>query len=346
MNQLNPFFERNYTCPVCQMKFTSLSIRSSAIYLEKRESDFHCLYRGINPLHYSIIVCPVCKYAASNNMFGKELTVAMVKQLSLALSQLPANNTDFSKERDLDTVLESFKMAIRTSQLKKSGPGELAGLLLAAAWICREANNAELENSYLDEALKYYQQAFEKSSSHIGNLTDIQATYLIGELFLRRNQYSEAINWFNRTIVHPKIKTNPAVEKQAREQWQVAREEANKQKAEGTLTEQNQPEKIKANIDKNNNQAKEAEISKKKPAPAPRARSTMQMMSSLYSDQIDWLNQIVNRGYDNSKTLVSKEQVLRSLLDACREYLNDEIPTKFSSEAELKALWLEMLKSK
>ncbi|CFW97246.1 Zinc finger, RING/FYVE/PHD-type [Syntrophomonas zehnderi OL-4] len=351
MNQVNPFYNRNYTCPVCQKKFTSLSVRSSAIYLEKRESDFHCTYRNISPLHYSIIVCPACKYAASNNLFAKELPLTIVEQLALALAQLPSNDTDFSKERDLDMVLETFKMAIRTSQLKKSEPGELAGLLLAAAWICREANHEELENTYLAEALKYYLQAFEKSSSHIGNLTDIQAAYLIGELHLRRGNYNEAVNWFNRTIVHPKIKTNPAIEKQARDQWQVARELAHQQKAAGTAVQPNQTKSAQDHVTADNHSKNDINKTKEpsptgNSSPPARNRSTMQIMANLYNDQIDWLNQIVNRGYDHSKHLVNKEQVLRSLLDACQEYLEGEIPTQFSSETELKTVWLELLSSK
>ncbi len=335
MNRLNPFFERSYTCPICMMKFNSLAIRSSAVYVEKRETDFHSIYRGINPLHYSIIVCPVCKYAASNNLFSQELPVATVNQLSLALAQFSSGTNDFTRERDLNTSLESFKMAIRSAQLKKSSPGELAGLLLAAGWICREAEMAEQENYYLDEALRYYQLAFEKSSSHIGNLTDVQVAYLIGELNLRRGNYGEAISWFNKTITHRNIKTNPAVEKQARDQWQIAREFSKEQKTNVSLADQGQAQTVKA--------ATAASSPVPRPAQTNRSRTTMQMMSNLYRDQIDWLNQIVNRGYDGSKSLVTKEQVLRSLLDACKEYLDGQIPTNFSNEAELKTRWLELL---
>lgn len=54
----------------------------------------------------------------------------------------------------------------------------------------------------------------------------------------------------------------------------------------------------------------------------------------------------MNRGYDYSKTLVTRDEILKSLLDACREYLDGKIPEEFSSEAELKMRWLELLKNK
>ena len=325
------------------MSFKSLAIRTSAVYVEKRESDFHSVYRGLNPLHYSIIVCPVCKYAASQQSFAKELSSAMTKQLGLALSRLETSDMEFNKERNMDTALESFKLAIRTAQLKKSRPGELAGLLHAAAWICREDNNAELERAYLDQALNFYQQGFEKSSANIGNLSDVQVAYLIGDLSLRLGRYTEAINWFNKTISHPKIKLNPNIEKQAREQWGVARDLS---KSQSSSPAESSPEKseasqVKPEVDQTSSDAVQPGAKK---SASSMHRPSMQMMTNIYSDQIDWLNQIMNRGYDHSKKLLTREQVLRSLLDACREHLDGKIPEEFSSEAELKSRWLELLK--
>ena len=69
----------------------------------------------------------------------------------------------------------------------------------------------------------------------------------------------------------------------------------------------------------------------------------MQMPANLYADQIDWLTRIVNNGYNNTKTLVSKEQILRALLDAVIKKLEDNLPQEFSSEEELKALFGELL---
>ena len=69
----------------------------------------------------------------------------------------------------------------------------------------------------------------------------------------------------------------------------------------------------------------------------------MQMPAHLYADQIDWLTRIVNNGYNSTKTLVSKEQVLRALLDAVIKNLDKNLPEQFSNEEELKALFGELL---
>ncbi|PKM76483.1 MAG: hypothetical protein CVU90_12500 [Firmicutes bacterium HGW-Firmicutes-15] len=346
MAELSTYFERKYTCPICQMIFTSLAVRSSKVYIGERESDFHTIYKGANPTHYSIIVCPACTYSASNTLFATPLPMNLVKGLSAALTQMPLEKpVDFSKERDLDTVLLSFKLAIRTAQLKKVAPGELAGLLLAAAWITREAGNSESESYYLEEALKHYLQAFQKSSSHVGNLNDVQAAYLIGELYLRNNNYSEAVNWFNIAIFHPNIKMYPAIEKLARDQWSLAREKA-----------KNTPETVpskdnKSELDNNVSIKTPEEVppvaeAVTKSNSAPQRRNTMQMMVNLYPDQIEWLNQIVNRGYEASKKVISKDQIIRAIIDALMEKMDGDLPANFSNEKDLQAKLLELLESK
>lgn len=226
MSSNNPLFLRQYTCPLCKTSFKSHSVRSSAVYVEKREADLHVIYRGHSPLHYSIVVCPTCEYAASNSTFNEPLPDKLEVQLARALKVLKGENRpDFGGERDVNVALLCFQLAVRTAQLKKVSPAELAGLLLGTAWVAREADQPEIEAEYRREALKYYQQAYQ-DSDQIGNLNELQVAYLIGELYRREAEYQQAVNWFNLVISHKQIKSNPSIEKMAREQWALCREEA------------------------------------------------------------------------------------------------------------------------
>lgn len=336
MTTNNPFFERKFDCPVCKTNFTSLAVRSSRVYVERKEADLHVIYRGVSPLHYSMIVCPACFYASSTSSFSQEINPQLLEKLIVALYQLkPEPAIEYNGERDLDKALGSFKLAIRTAQLKQVRSGELAGLFLGAAWVAREANNQELECVYLKEALTHYLEAYNKDFQSIGNMSDVQATYLIGELYRRNGDSKEAVNWFNRVIVHKYIKQYPHIEKLAREQWALAREQAQMQPDSKDITIQEE-EKPKIDVET----APASDVNKIK---TPQRRPSVQMPAHLYADQIDWLTRIVNNGYNSTKTLVRKEQVLRSLLDAVIENLDDNLPQEFSSEEELKDLFGELL---
>lgn len=331
MKNKNPFFAREYTCPVCMTSFSSLSVRSSAAFVEKRESDFHTIYRGISPFHYSIVVCPTCEYASSSQRFSESLPIGQVQPLSVALIKLKSSDAPyFCEERDLSAVLQAFQLAVRTAQLKKVAAGELAGLLLGTAWIAREMGQTVVEFDYRKEALKYYLEAYQNGSSQIGGLNDLQICYLIGELFRHLQDYPEAVNWFNKVIVHPEIKKNPTIEKAARDQWALAREQA----------KDNPPHRIPVS------RAVRYEATAPGPhpdQPAPQARSSapdrklpVQLPLHLSMDQVEWLSLVANSGGKSASHLITREQVIRAILDAAISSCHDQLPHDFSSEQDLK----------
>lgn len=329
-------FARKYSCPICKTPFTSMAVRSSASYVIEKESDFHTIYRGISPLHYSIIVCPICSYAASNKTFNEELPDIVAKKIAGALLELKTDNLpDFNEERKIETVLISMQMAIRTAQLKKVASAELAGLLLGAAWISREIGNKDLELTYMREALANYIEAYMHDSNSIGNLNEVQAVYLIGELNLRLENYNEAVNWFNQAVFHRNIRKYPQIEKQAREQWALARDKFHGNAPENPITSKVSTDRIKAE------KPETAEV-KESDSEIKKHRPLMQMPIYLYSDQIDWITGLVNSGYTSTRCLVTREEIVRALFDAVMTTINNNLPTRFKSEEELKQQFIEI----
>lgn len=339
------FFNREYICPICKTNFKSLAIRTSHTYVEKKESDLHIVYRGPSPLHYSIIVCPCCGYAASANSFADELALRVTEQLALALSQLKSDEdlSYLTGERDSEAALKSFQLAVRSAQLKKVPKGDLAGLLLAAAWIAREIGNQEMERSYMQEALKYYIEAYNNGSGSIGNMDDIQAGYLIGELFRRTGNYNEAINWFGKVIYNRKVNKNPQIEKMAREQWSLCREEAKQQPASDGKTPKINANETTVLPESSNKQSNPPKVISKGEK-TKRQRTTVNMPASLYGNQIDWLRKISNSGYESTRHLVTREQVLRAIVDAVMEVSGDNIPTDFADESKLTEAFIHLLR--
>lgn len=340
MNTKSPFFPRDYSCPVCMASFSSLSVRSSSVNVVRRETDFHTVYRGINPLYYSIVVCPSCEYAAPSQRFSDPLHPEQVQELSRALMQLKIHDRpDYGTERDVHTALQCFRLAVRSAQLKKASKGELAGLLLSTAWIAEEAGESDLELAYRHEALKCYIEAYNHESAVIGNLSDLQVGYLIGELCRREGNLDEAVTWFSKVVFHPDIKKYPSVEKVARDQWALAREQAqssppNKNK-ESAYAEADKPI-----IDTPPTSA----IAEQKAAATSRLvnkQINMQMPLHLSFEQLDWLNQVSNNR-SAAAPLITREQVLRALLSAAMSCDPTHLPSGFSDEEELEMLFAKM----
>ncbi len=315
----NALFEQKKVCPICEKTFNFTRVRSSACYVVKRESDFNVIYRDINPVHYTVIICPHCQYAATEKTFFEPPRPAEMDRLKKGLPILKSEEPDFSGERTPQLALRTFELAIRTAQIRKGSPGMMASLFLRAAWICREMEKPEQELQYMSEALKYYKESFEKEVGSASRLSDVRLMYIIGELNQRLGNLDEAINWFSRAVMNRDIKKEPELERQLREQWDYAREKR-KELGSGTVT----PKEASGSTDQaaSDNKAaanEPATVQPAKPTPRPSYRSKVKMYASVYTDQVEWLNNLSNKCYNKTQVLLGKETVLRAVLDAVME---------------------------
>jgi uncharacterized protein (DUF2225 family) len=215
-------YEKSNKCIICNNSFSSKRLRATACRVDKREEDFYTSYKGHNPMHYEILVCPHCGYAASeasfNSMSPKEIT-DIKEMLSGKII-----GRSFCGERTVNDALDSYKLALFMAKSRDAKDSVIAGLSLKLGWIYREMKDAK-EKDYLEYALEYYKKAFDKENLPFGNLDEISVQYLIGELSRRLNKFQDAVFWFNKAVSNPDRANNPRIEKMSREQWIVAKEQ-------------------------------------------------------------------------------------------------------------------------
>lgn len=215
-------YEKSNKCIICNNSFSSKRLRATACRLDKREEDFYTSYKGHNPMHYEILVCPHCGYAASEASFNS-LSPKEITDIKEMLSGKIIGRS-FCGERTVNDALDSFKLALFMAKSRDAKDSMIAGLSLKLGWIYREMKDAK-ENDYLEYALEYYKKAFDKENLPFGNLDEISVQYLIGELSRRLNKFQDAVFWFNKAVSNPDRANNPRIEKMSREQWIIAKEQ-------------------------------------------------------------------------------------------------------------------------
>ncbi|MDT3699951.1 MAG: DUF2225 domain-containing protein [Thermincola sp.] len=333
----NPFFEQQKQCPVCNNKFTVTRVRSSACFVIQRETDFHVKYRDLDPLLYSIWVCPNCQYANTDKEFVQDFKPHELERLKKGLSLLKSEEPDLSGARTLPTALRALELAIRTAMIRQAPAIVQAGLYLRSSWLMRDLGKTREEVKYAEQAKKLYQQSFEKEWGHVSaKMSDARIMYLIGELNRRMGNNEEAIKWFSRTMSAKAINLEPEIKRLVRDQWETAREDYKKL--------QLKPDPVAPALDT-------------PPSPAPvvppadtgqvhaSAKSSrgakIKMFLNLYMDQINWLKSSANKIHDKHKIVVEKEMVIRAIIDAVMEKMPDL--DDFKSEEELKHLIMKRL---
>lgn len=223
---IDALYTKKVTCPVCNKQFSSTKAKVNSCKVEKKDEDFCTHYKDLNPMYYDIFVCPYCGYAASENSFDN-LTDSEKKILRNAFTGRTVGRS-FCSERSLEDAIAACKLAIYTAELRGARASVLAGLCLKLAWFYRFAGD-KLEEVFLNYALKNYLEAFDKEELPIGNLNGISIMYLLGELSRRLGRYSEAVVWFGKAVASPERRENPRIERMAREQWALAKEQHKKQ---------------------------------------------------------------------------------------------------------------------
>jgi uncharacterized protein (DUF2225 family) len=218
-------YSKKVTCPICSKQFSSMKAKVNSCKVEKKDEDFCTHFVDLNPLYYEIFICPFCAYAASENSFG-EIKEAEILLLKEAFSGRTVGRS-FCTQRDLQEAIVTFKLAIHTAELRNAKFSVLAGLCLKLAWLYRFAGDKQ-EEVFLNYSLKNYLEAFNTEELPIGNLNEISMLYLLGELSRRLGKLNDAIVWFGKAVASPERGENPKIEKLAREQWIVAKEQHKK----------------------------------------------------------------------------------------------------------------------
>ena len=215
-------YSKKVTCPICGKQFSSMKAKVNSCKVEKKDEDFCTHYVDLNPMYYDIFVCPFCAYSAAETSFG-QINEVEVNILKNAFSGRMVGRS-FCTQRSLEDAIAACEVAIYTAELRKAKASVLAGLCLKLAWYYRFAEDKQ-EEVFLKYALQNYLEAFDKEELPIGNLNEISMLYLLGELSRRIGKHNDAIVWFGKAVASPERGENPKIEKLAREQWVLAKDQ-------------------------------------------------------------------------------------------------------------------------
>ena len=211
---------KEYKCPICDHNFKTVRLKSNASALDKKDEDFCPYYKGLNPLHYEIIVCIECAYAASEAAFS-DLVEYEQNALRNAFKTRKVER-DYCGIREWNDAIDSYKLALLTATAKKSKPNVIAGICLKIAWLYREKNDKR-EMEFLTFSFENYRKTYEEENPPYANLSEMMLMYLLGELARRLDLIEDSAYWLGKAIRSTERKDFPRIEEMARDQFATVR---------------------------------------------------------------------------------------------------------------------------
>ncbi len=209
-------YSTDKTCPVCKKDFPATKVRSRLKML-RQDTDFNIVFEELNPLYYTIWICPHCGYAAQDTFFS-ELSEKAAEKLKNFLMRLQVN-VDFSGARTREQAIILFKVAIFMAEMIEAVDSRLAGLYLRLGWLYREAEDTLQEEYALEKALEHYENALYKEKFPIGNMNNVTAEFLIAELQRRTGKAEQAATSFGRLITNPQTRAEKRIMDLSRDAW-------------------------------------------------------------------------------------------------------------------------------
>ena len=206
-------YDKSFTCPVCDHKFTSKIMKTGKARLLSMDLDLKPRYEGIDSVKYDIQVCPQCKYAAMTNYFNGMLS-AQARMIRENISNQVQITFREEEIYSYDTVLERYQLALACAIVKHAKDSEKAYLCLKYAWAIRGyaeslgQDNAELKEQELEcinNALEGFINARQKESLPICGMDQYTLDYLIGALAYEVKRYDVAAKMVSGILVAPAV---------------------------------------------------------------------------------------------------------------------------------------------
>jgi len=219
-NAENFVYDRKVECPVCFSNIKVKAVKSSAVRIISRDSDFMTHYGEPNPAYYDVWLCTNCGYAALSNKFDNvsDLQRKLIKE---KISSRWVGDRSYPNLYTPDIAIEMHQLALLNAIVKEARESDKAMICLKTAWLYRLKKDEAGEKRFLQNALEGFINAFEKEPFPVCGMDGATLKYLIGELYRRLGDTSNALLWFSRVLSDRNAK--PKIKDMARDQKDLIR---------------------------------------------------------------------------------------------------------------------------
>lgn len=201
-NEEDVLFDKHYTCPVCDHRFISRSVRAGKVRLVAQDDDLRPIYDKVDVLKYDAVVCDNCGYAALIRYFGK-VSVKQSKEIQSAVSDNFKGINNNKGIYTYDDAIARYKLALITAVVKRAKASEKGYICLKLAWLTRGKSKegevpATIKQKLQKEELEYINNAYATFTVAISNepfpiagMDENTLKYILANMAFRIKKYDE-----------------------------------------------------------------------------------------------------------------------------------------------------------
>lgn len=221
VKEFNPaemLYDKKIECPVCNKEITVRTVKSRGVHLLSQDTDFMPIYSEPNPLLYDIWMCTCCGYTALPSRFNTigYRNIALVKEKITARWKF---NKTYPTVYTPEIAIEMYQMALLNALIIQAKDSEKAIICLKLSWLYRLINDKENEKKFQLQVQQGFIKALENEYFPVFGMDETCIEYLIGEIYRRLGDNTNALLWYGRVISSRQAK--PKIKDLARDQKDV-----------------------------------------------------------------------------------------------------------------------------
>ncbi|MDR2903152.1 MAG: DUF2225 domain-containing protein [Clostridiales bacterium] len=191
-------YQRNFTCPVCEMDFQNWFPRSSKLRLEDTDLDLRPRYAPFDLTYYDVALCPFCGYGAMVKYF---YNITQLKDGMIETHVTPNYiYHDYPSAYTVEIAIERYLVALLNTLVKGSGSSERAYLCLRISWLNRDKNDFAQEALFRQYALSGFKTALAEETAPYCGMDDATIYYLVAELSRREGDTENAALYISKAL--------------------------------------------------------------------------------------------------------------------------------------------------
>ncbi len=204
-------YDKRYTCPVCDLGFTTRTVRAGKIKLISKDTDLRAIYEVADPHKYDVITCDNCGYSAVGRYFSN-LSNRQIKDIK---ENFVSKFRGISNDKVLftyDDAILRYKLALVCSIVKHAKNSEKGYTSLKMAWVLRgkrlslDPNDTDIKKLYAEElecianAYACFMEAYSNEVLPIAGMDENTLKYLMAELARKLKKYDESAKLLGEVI--------------------------------------------------------------------------------------------------------------------------------------------------
>lgn len=204
-------YDKRYTCPVCDLGFTTRTVRAGKIKLISKDTDLRAIYEVADPHKYDVITCDNCGYSAVGRYFSN-LSNRQIKDIKENFVSKFRGISNDKVVFSYDDAILRYKLALVCSIVKHAKNSEKGYTSLKMAWVLRgkrlslNPNDTDIKKLYAEElecianAYACFVEAYSNEVLPIAGMDENTLKYLMAELARKLKKYDESAKLLGEVI--------------------------------------------------------------------------------------------------------------------------------------------------